>query len=496
MTERSSVPGTGRLFVALLLTFGGISAWLLAQGYASDFAMHRWAKALTLTDASDLRVEKVGLLYPHAPIYLLAILSRVPGLHSPFLPYLLAVLAAAGTLTLWNHHLAGKGYTTAQRWALVALTASHPMLLWAITTGMHNALTLLVFYLFCFGCTVVVMLRDVRSIIFAGVVLALLFFTDERTGYIFLALLPLLPFLAPKKLVVESPLSAYALIGFPLLVAIAAWIYLNWIFHGDPWLFLEAPEASFRGAWGEAQSQAWLMRVGGGILEPFVLGLAMAAVCFPAPLWIAWRHRRQPRIVRPLMVLFAHLVVALAMASADFFLAEPAAILFLESGVVMAALILAPRLRGREFTIVAGLLLVGSLGAAVLIRADDSSELQHWRRSLVGSERAQRFPADQRLGRWLAENRFETMIDDRVAYRAIVARGDARELVLPFDDRFKLALKRREPDIRQIVVVNPNHAAAAGDRVTQRFPELYGSGLPGFALAYDLDHWRVWRRVE
>lgn len=494
MPERR-VALTGPAFLVLTFAFSALSLWLLARGYVSDFALHRWAKALVFADVGEMRIENIGLLYPHAPIYLLAFASWLPGLHSAHLPYLLAALAAAATLALWNHHLAHKGYGRSRRWALLALAATHPMLLWAVTSGMHNALTLLVFYLFAWGCVRIAQLRDVRSIIFVGVVMVLLFFTDERTGYIFAALLPLVPFLAPRRLVLESPLSAYVLIAFPLAVAVVAWVYLNWIFHADPWLFLSATESSFRGAWNEVQAQPWLQFAGGGWLAPFGVGVVLGAACFPAPLWLAWRFRRHRRALRTVLVLFAHLLVALAMASADYFLSHPASILFLLGAVAMAAVLLVPRLADADFRTLVGLMLAGNLAAAALMSLDDSAEVADWRSTLAGGPpRAEQFAADQRLGRWLADHRLPTLIDDRVAYRAIVARGDAKDLLLPFDSRFKLELKRRAPEVPQLAMVDPRHPAAAQDRIAQRYPDLFASGLPGYVLAYDRDHWRVWRR--
>lgn len=79
---------------------------------------------------------------------------------------------------------------------------------------------------------------------------------------------------------------------------------------------------------------------------------------------------------------------------------------------------------------------------------------------------------------------------------ASVARGDAADLVLPYADAFKFALRRGELSIAQIVVAEPRSGAGARDAVTRRVGKLYEEGMPGYELVFDQRPWRVYRRTD
>lgn len=482
-----------RLFLALVAGFSLISVWLLAHGHSGEFNGQRWAKVLSTIGADGFRLEDIGLLYPHAPIYLLALFRSLPGMADPTLPYFLSALCVAATFTLWNTHLRNKGYAAGTRLAFVALVACHPFVLWSATAGFHNALTLLMFYLFCYGCYLVICLRDVRSLVFVSMTLAVFFFTDERTLYIFLALLPLIPLLAPRPMMEASTASVYGVLAFPVTLAIGAWFYLNWIFHGEPSLFLDAPEASFRGAWHAVDASSWLLARGGEILSPLALPPLLAAAAFPLPLWLLWRYRGHDRFRRAAVVLFMHPVIAIALATTGFYLAHPVEILFLLAAVAMSLLLVAPR-QERSLPLLA-LLAAGNLGGWVVLAGEEHADVRAWRDSLLARASTAADDADRRLGEWLRVHRAPTLLDDRAGYRAIAARGDAAELLLPHQEEFKRALRQRDWAPAQVALVRPSDPRAALDAVTRFAPGLYWHGMDGYRLVFDDDPWRVYRRV-
>lgn len=489
---RSIVPGLV-LFAALCVLYAGLNIWLASHGFASDFDLHRWAKALTTLDSDEFRLEHIGLLYPHLPIYLLSVLHGVFGVDSASAPMLLSGIAVALMLVLWNRHMRHKGYRLRDRLVMIALLASHPFALWAASAALNTALALLVFYLLSYACYLIISLHDVRAVIMAAFMLAILFLTDERTTFVFLALLPLLPFLAPPRMQKDSLLSIYILMGFPLAVAVGGWIYLNWVFHGDPWGFLHASEASFRGAVSHPQATAWLAVWGGEWLMPALLALAAAILSFPLPLWLAWKNRRYGKRIAAALALFLHPVIAVGLATAAFFLDDLINISVLLLAAAMAVMLFVPRQRGVSMMLFA-LLAAGNAGAWLTLSWYPSQETANWHQALLGRAVIQDEQTAE-LGNWLNVHAEETLLDDRPLYRAIVARGHGHNLVLPFTHRFKNEMKRRSPTATQIVVANPSRPVAALDRVTQQFPTLFRQGLPGYDLVYDSSDWRVWRRA-
>jgi membrane protein XagC len=305
--------------------------------------------------------------------------------------------------------------------------------------------------------------------------------------------LPLIPLLAPRRMFNESVSSVYGVLVFPVALAIASWFYMNWIFHGNASLFLSAPEASFRGAWRTASSSPWLMHFGGSFFMPLVVPALIAIVAFPLPVWMFWHFRRRDNFRRAMIVLFAHPILAISLATAAFYLAHPMEILFLLAAVSMSLLLVAPRI-DRYLPLVLGLLACGNLAAWALVAGEEHDDVRSWRNSLLARPGNNMHAAEQRLGEWLNDNRQPTLIDDRAAYRVIVARGDAKGLILPHQREFKGALRQRDWAAEQVVVVRPSDELAPLDAITRFAPSLYWNGMPGYRLVFDANPWRVYRR--
>ena len=161
------------------------------------FRLHRWSKAITSVDSDEFRIEYIGLLYPHGPIYLLALMHGVLGIDNPQAGPALSAVLIALMFGLWNRHLWHKGYPFWTRLTMLALLAFHPFSLWAASSGLHNALLLLIFYVFCYGCYLIISIHDLRAVVLVASIFAVLFFADERTMLLFMALLPVISMLAP-----------------------------------------------------------------------------------------------------------------------------------------------------------------------------------------------------------------------------------------------------------------------------------------------------------
>jgi hypothetical protein len=166
--------------------------------------------------------------------------------------------------------------------------------------------------------------------------------------------------------------------------------------------------------------------------------------------------------------------------------------LFLLSAVALSEL--PPRIakaRGRQVALLALGLLAGWRAATW----SAPPELEQWRNAVFGRPQGELFTGERALGQWLAANRRSSMLDDHFAYAAIVSRGDARGLLLPFSAEFKIGLQANRPGVDQVVVPNPAVGENARDLINARFPRLYLEGLDGYALVYDHMDWRVYQRT-
>jgi hypothetical protein len=169
---------------------------------------------------------------------------------------------------------------------------------------------------------------------------------------------------------------------------------------------------------------------------------------------------------------------------------------FLFSAGIMAGIVMLPR-EARHARISLLLFLALSCAMAWLSFSWSATvDMQRWQAAVFGESLQETKPGDVALGQWLKSNRQATLLDDKAAYRVIVARGDAENLILPFSSEYKLTLKNQWPDIQQLAISDPHHVHAGEDFLNQRFPQLYERGMPGYQRVYDYQHWRVYRRVD
>lgn len=483
---------TMAVFVTMSIVFGMTVAWLLQNNYESDQALYNWASVRAIFDAQTLRLENLGFDRPHGPILALAPFYLIPGLQA-ISPFVVSAVASAFLLTLWYRHLLQGGYTFTQRVSLVALIAVNPAVLWSATSGGGEAIALLMFYLLYRSCLRMIYEKDIRSFIALGLVLATFIYCDVIAIYLFIALLPLLIFIVPIPLLRESPLSAYLIIGIPLLIVVASWIYFNWIFLGEPLAFLSTYKSAFAGAKEFAETLPWLREYGGQLVEPMLIGLVYVVVGYPVLLFLLWRSHMQGRQLHISLVLMLHPVISIGVGTLTYFLASPFQITMLITASVMAEIGRLGCHKMRCMVPLALLMVTGTATSWYMILANEYSHIRPWSMALQQVQ-TQQFSGDSNVGLWLADNRKPTLIDLRSGFRAIVSRGDASDLILPYSKDYRLAMRSEWPGVAQIAVPDPDMPQGKYDEINMRFPKLYETGLPGYERVYDEDGWRVYRR--
>lgn len=480
-------PHSGPVFVIVLLVLAVLCSHLLTNGYLSSDALARYAKLLVMRDASGLRLEYVGFLSPQVSLYVSLFFSSVLGIRGAYVPYLVDIVAVSLFAALvWRDLVRSHGYGWA--WLWTALLVLHPFLLWTATAGRDLGLGLLAMY--ALGRTLHRIQNDPEPLSylrFAGW-LTLLFFIDGRAGFIALAFLPWLALVAPAPLLKRAPLAFYLICYLPFIFAVLSWMYLNWLYYGNSLLFLQQADSAFRGGFAQSMHLPWLLEFGGTIWLPLLWLTLAGLLSSPSLLLTPWGRGHNAWAV-PLAAAGA-LICAGAMATYLWFAAHP--VDFLVLLLVPVALGMSTVIARNKVPVSLALVIGILLGWGVLMRVP-MQEVQQWTTAL--RDEIDLHPTeDMELGAWLGRSRLQTMIDDQAAYAAIAARGDARDLVLPFSVEFKLALASPERLPAQIVVPAPGTRQGAEDAITRRYPELWQGGAPGYQLVYEQEVWRVWRK--
>lgn len=480
------------VFSVLALLLGSMAALLLHHNFAADTAQYNWVSLRAILDADSLRLENLGFDQPHGPLLILLPFYLIPWLQ-PVAPFIASVAVTSLLMTLWYRQLRQGGYSLSQRLGLMLLMVVNPAVLWSSTAGGGEALALLMFYLLYRSCLRMIYDRDIRSFIALGLVLAAFFYVNVISIYLFFALLPLLILIVPIQQLRESPLSAYIIIGMPLMIAVGSWIYFNWIFLGEPLAFLNTYNSAFIGAKSYAENLPWLRDFGGELFTPMMIGLAYVAIGYPVVLFLMWLSYKEGRQMKITMVLMLHPVVSIGIATYTFFLASPLQITTLITASVMAEIgQLGCQKKGCVIPLIA-LLMIGNSAGWYMFMRDEYSHAKPWTAALVDTQ-ARQHVGEEKLGHWLAQNRVPTLLDMRSGFRVIASRGDAKNLILPFTHAYHLAMRSDQPSVEQIAVPSPDGVTGRHDEINLRYPQLYESGMAGYERIYDENGWRVYRR--
>jgi hypothetical protein len=480
-------------FILAAALFSALMIWLLSHGYHSEYSLRIWAKILTYS-TYDFHLEDAGILFPYVPFNLFWVATLIPGLHTEYVSYLLSVLAAAAVFAHWNSFLVKKGYQRRERLLFAGLVICHPFILWGMTSGLNNALTFCIFYLFCFGIVRLVLLRDVHSIMFTSASLALFFLIDDRSMYLAIVMFPFIPLVAPERMLKESLSSVYVILLMPFVFVLLSWMYLNWMFHRDAFMFMHAPEAMFNGVWQNSDQYSWLNQWGGEWIATIGNTILLSLLAVPVIPWMIWHCRRHQHVLHTAPKLFLMPAIAAAIGTVGFALFHAIDILFLQVAVFMTALLLLPRLRGKAMWIVLALLLLGNIGGWWVMQSGKAPQLDNWKTGLMHSVPGSK--SDENLARFLNDQPYSTLMDERAGYRVIAAKGNVDNLVLPFRTEVKLVDKYYLNTVDQLAVINPSHQRGVLDSIGRRFEGIYWGGWADYHLVYDDQQWRVYRRND
>ncbi len=497
MRRRITQSLEGTIFVlSALILLSMITIWALYNGFLYDDAMMRWSIVEGTLGADRVVLENLTFLLPHLPLYLLIPFYYIPGLDTGAAPYVLSVMTAVFLLFMWSRDLKDVEISNRRMLLLGLLLIAHPGFLWAATSGSHVALSMVAFYLLYRASQHIISDHDLHSYIMLAVVFVFYFFIDTSAIFIFVALIPLLVVIAPIRTIMVSPMSLYLIVGTPFAFAVATWGYLNWVFEGSFLHFISNPDSMFLGGMLNSFDYPWLLDYSGQFFAPLLAATGYMLVAYPVSIYLLLDTLNNNYRFRATFVLLLHPLIAIAIATSQAFLTHPFEILTLISAGLMAELTYVQMQTRREFAFLVVFMLVSIVGGWWIFAETGTPQMKQWMHAIQG-ESQKIDPArdgDLQLGLWLKHNRYETMVYERSAYRAIVARGDAKGLLLSHSNDFKVAMRERIPEVEQIVVPEPHTLRGTRDWINLRHPHLYDYGLKGFRLVYDHEDWRVYRK--
>ncbi len=484
------------IVIMTLIALAALISWLLSHGFMYDQAMLRWSKVLGVLGSEEIRLENLSLLYPHLPLYSLVPFYYLPGLTFGAAPYFNSIMFVCLLLGIFLYHIRQAEVNAFKRLLLVFLLVVHPAFLWGGTNGSQLAMSMVMFYLLYHACQSMISEHDVRSYISLGIILALFFFVDGSAVFLFVALLPMLAVIAPRRLMMASPVSIYFILSVPFFMSVFAWAWLNWVFEGSFLNFITDPNSSYLGGYMELYKYPWLVDYGGRFFQAMIAAFGYALISYPIIIYFLLSTWNEGSRFKASFVLFVHPVLAIALATDQYYLTHPMEILVLINAALMAEITFIHIESKRVYWSVIGFLVISLVGGWGMFLETANPAMTNWAESFR-SERVMVEDTDGslRLGRWLNDHRRDTLIDESSGYKVVVARGDSKGLFLSYTSRFKIALNHAYPDIEQIVIPDPTSVIGKKDKISLRYPEMFKEGMMGFKLVYSDKIWRVYRKI-
>jgi membrane protein XagC len=486
-------------FALLVVAFSALALWLLSRNYLNDAALWSWSVVVGSLDAPQGGFNRFVLLYPQMQYYILTVLSLIPGLKSPQVPYFMSAVAAAALLTHFTIRLHRIGTPAPLTALVVAVVALNPIFLWAATSGGGEIYAILLYYILGLSMIVLRYSHSLHAHMMLGFVLVLFFITDARSVYLAITLVPLLPLVVQKHILKINPVAPILVLYCPLLFMIGIWLALNWVYTGDALAFLKDPASPFLGARVSAEHLPWRSSYGTEFWAATGMSAALLVLCYPVLAMIQLPPMRRSRVHAAGLALAGMPIFASGLATWAEFTQSPADILVFVMGGVMALLTTGMMLRDRPLLVVA-LLAFGMVGSLGLFQRYPAVGMAGWMRAMAGHRVEPPLAGDQRVGLWL-RGKEGVMLDENSGYAALAARGGAVGLYLTFSDRFKEAVNSGRPTAAWLTVPSRLRDPRDLDQIGHNFPKLYEHGLPGYTLVYDREDWRVyaseeqWRRL-
>lgn len=438
------------MFAALAAAYYVLAWRLFARGFVSLDLLALAEKALLATRGAPPRLVNLGFASPPIP---LALMLPFPN------PIVTQAIVSAAIIAALVVFVARSEADRFVRGLGVLYLIGSPVFVYLATRDYASLLLGALLAAATYGALRFLEDRYSLPLFLAGTILGSAFFIEYRC----LLLLPVFAGGVALSALRRSRSEALGLmlaISLPSLFFALSWMYINWIFLGDPLLFVRVQEKVFA---SRAPLVVDPLTIGRGLLIalPYVAGLGCAAagekrwslsrLCvYLVPLWFA-AIELVTRGARPEFGLLAPLILTSLMAARS-----------LRDAVPMRLALLAGFAASFLGTPAAppGVANIGDFRALANVLAGHPGG--------------------------------PVLLDDGIFYPVVAFSSDTRRFILPYQARFRAAIEAPGSFARYVVVA-PNDP---NDQVAAAHPSVARGVLKGFELLDSVGPYRVFRARE
>jgi hypothetical protein len=290
---------------------------------------------------------------------------------------------------------------------------------------------------------------------------------------------------------------------FMSLVFIGTWLYMNWLFTGDAYYFLNSSYSSLR----LPETKAFLQQEGfwASWLQSFTWIVQVVPVYLLIVGWVLWQDKRWGLTILILLLPVIFLVAAFWQGT---FMPELSRFgIFL--GILPLILQQFPPPKLWQRLVFTGALVVSLLGSGALLQQNQfiPEETLLWRKltqqALPSSLSVQQWVQQKQEQRQIAQVLYEKLLpgqrvlmDDAINFPIIYLVNDSSYFILPYQNEFFLALQQPNLFTDFILVPGPQTPGNEQDRLLSYWPQLAETTLPGFQEVFGTSHYRLLQRLN
>ena len=473
-------------------------AWLDLRGFLNHDSEFLGAKALEALSGAEPRYKAIISVFPPLLIYGTLLLGSPVTLQVLLGAFLIGLLTwAIGDLSqpktwriVWTtlilfHPAFGLMLLRSPAWVMATIFLILLMtLLWALAKPESPPLPyVLLLVLLGLGLAPLMLLRYESWFILPviAIILAVLF-EQESWGFKSTAILVTL---------------------FMSLVCIGTWLYINWLFTGDAYHFLNSPYSSLQ----LAETKAFLQQEGfwASWLRSFTWIVQVVPVYLLVVCWTLWQHKRWGLTILILLIPVIFLVAAFCQGT---FMPEVSREgIFL--GIIPLIVQRFPPAKLWQRLVFTGALVTSIMCSGYALQQNQfvPEETFLWRQlsgqALPSSLPVQQWVQQKQAQRQIAQVLYEKLLlgqrilmDDAINFPVIYLLNNSSYFILPYQNEFFLALQQPDLFADFILVPGPQTTGNEQDRVLSYWPQLAETTLPGFQEVFGTPYYRLLQRLN
>jgi len=465
------------LFLCLIFLFYTASHTLYEAGYVHLNVLFYAEKVLLAKEGEPPRLENIGLVYPPLAFLPFWFVSDYL-MASPF--------ASAITLTLFFSFLLKRCLSPV--YFIVVSLLLNPL---TIFLAVYRFEVLSFYILLTLSVMFLILHMEMGYSIYlfvGGFLLGLCFFFDFRSVFL-IPLFVLFIFFTTKQAGRDYTLALTMVKLTPIVFFVFIWLYLNWVFTGDPLTFIKSPYSFFK---GRALGTDVLVAKGSifGSLKYSALQLFyLLPLILPYVVVLFKLKKYRVLYLFPLYLLYLSPITLMLFSIyfSYFFPSYYYSVLFLAFAVTFASSL---NIRGSKALAVA--FIVSFLASWVLPLYSKEENEKNFVKFLLTGRVKENIGEYIKVAKVLKDQGCEkTLLDDKTDFPVVVFSQNPKKFYLPYMYEYYSALSTPIA-FADCILVNKN----SQNIILDRFPTSKMGFLKGYMLVYSDETYNVFKRVR